>query len=85
MKKLLTLFLLLATPADAQQHTWASSTPEDMGQEQKACAKDIWKYCGGPFSMMIFETESCLAKYVDQLTPECKEQIAPTDFRKYHH
>lgn len=85
MKKLLLLLTLLATPADAQQHTWGSSTPEDMGDEMRACAYDINRYCGGAFSMLIFETESCLAKYVDKLTPECKEQIAPTDFRKYHH
>ena len=83
MKKIL-LLLLLSTPAYAQQHTWASSTPEDMGEEQQACAIDIAKYCGGAFSIMIFETESCLAKFVDKLTPACKEQIAPTDFRKYH-
>lgn len=83
MKKFL-LLLLLSTPAYAQQHTWASSTPEDMGEEMRACAPDINKYCGGAFSMLIFETESCLGKNVDKLTPACKEQIAPTDFRKYY-
>lgn len=85
MKKLLIILTLITTPSLAQQHTWASSTPEDMEQEMKACAPDINRYCGGAFSMLIFETESCLTKYVDKLTPECKDQIAPTDFRKYHH
>ncbi len=80
----LALGLVLATsPVQAQQHSYSGVIAENIAEEQEACASDAARFCGGNV-MAIFEMELCLSRHTRQLTPACKDQIAPTDFRKYH-
>jgi hypothetical protein len=67
----------------AQQHSYSGVTAENLAEEQEACSSDALRYCGG-FQTSIFEMESCLSKHVNQLTSECRDEIAPTDFKKYY-
>ncbi len=76
-------FINPSTLAIAQQHSYTGVTAEDMAEEQEACAADAMRFCGG-FQMGIFEMESCLSKHVRQLSSACKDEIAPTDFKKYY-
>lgn len=78
------LCFCFASPAShAQQHSYSGVTAENIGEEQEACAADAARFCGGNV-MALFEMESCLSRHTRQLSPACKDQIAPTDFRKYH-
>ncbi len=70
-------------PSHAQQHSYSGVIAENITEEQEACASDAARFCGGNV-MAIFEMELCLSRHTRQLTPACKDQIAPTDFRKYH-
>jgi hypothetical protein len=84
--KITTLALLCAisgaTPALAV-NTWAGNTADDMAVEQRACAFDAYRFCGGN-TVFIFEMENCLKRYMPYLSRPCRKQLAPTDFRKYH-
>lgn len=78
------LGICLAPPAShAQQHSSSGVTADNIGEEQEACAADAARFCGGNV-MALFEMELCLSRHTRQLSPACKDQIAPTDFRKYH-
>lgn len=88
MKKILSIISLtfiIACPSYvfAQQHSYSGVTAENMAEEQEACSLDAMRYCGG-FQLGIFEMESCLSKHVNQLTSACRDEIAPTDFKKYY-
>jgi hypothetical protein len=74
---------LLSFSSEAQQHSYSGVTAENIGEEQEACASDAARFCGGNV-MALFEMEICLSRYTRQLSPACRDQIAPTDFRKYH-
>jgi hypothetical protein len=70
------------TPALAV-NTWAGNTSDDMAAEQKACAYDAYRFCGGN-TVFIFEMENCLKRYMPYLSRPCRKQLSPTDFRKYY-
>ena len=74
---------LVSFSSQAQQHSYSGVTAENIGEEQEACAADAARFCGGNV-MALFEMESCLSRHTRQLSPACKDQIAPTDFRKYY-
>lgn len=76
-------FNLLSFTSQAQQQSYSGVIAENIAEEQEACAADAARFCGGNL-MAIFEMEICLSRHTRQLSPACKEQIAPTDFRKYH-
>lgn len=76
-------FNLVSFASEAQQHSYSGVTAENIGEEQEACASDAARFCGGNV-MALFEMEICLSRHTRQLSPACKDQIAPTDFRKYH-
>lgn len=76
-------FCLVSSACHAQQHSFSGVTAENIGEEQEACAADAARFCGGNV-MALFEMELCLSRHTRQLSPACKDQIAPTDFRKYH-
>ena len=82
---LLMIALALSTPGYclAQQHTNAGSTAEDVAVEQDACFTDAQKFCGGNV-IFVFEMETCLADHLSRLSPKCRKQIAPTNFKKYY-
>ncbi len=63
-------------------NTWAGNTAEDMAEEKRACAADSAKFCGE--SILIFEMENCLKEHLRQLSKDCRNQLTPTDFRKYY-
>ena len=67
----------------AQQHSYAGVTAENIGEEQEACAADAYRFCGGN-DIALFEMENCLSRHLGQLSKSCREQIAPTDFKKYY-
>lgn len=82
----LSLIFILATTtldASAQQRSYSGVTAEDIAEEQEACSADAMRFCGGN-QMAIFEMESCLSRHTRQLSLACKDEIAPTDFSKYH-
>lgn len=88
MKKILSIIsLIFAVTCPnyvyAQQHSYSGVTAENMAEEQEACSSDAMRYCGG-FQLGIFEMESCLSKHVNQLNSACRDEIAPTDFKKYY-
>ena len=64
-------------------NTWAGNTAEDMAQEQRVCSYDAYRFCGGN-TVFIFEMENCLKRHLPYLTKVCRQQLTPTDFRKYH-
>lgn len=74
---------LVSSVSIAQQYSYSGVIAENIAEEQQACASDAARFCGGNV-MALFEMEICLSHYTRQLTPACKEQIAPTDFKKYH-
>lgn len=74
---------LVSNEAFAQQHSYAGVTAENIGEEQEACAADAYRFCGGN-DIALFEMENCLSRHLGQLTKACKEQITPTDFKKYY-
>lgn len=74
---------ILCLDARAQQHSYSGVTAENIAEEQEACSADAVRFCGGN-QMAIFEMESCLSRYTQKLSSACREEIAPTDFRKYH-
>lgn len=76
-------FTLVSVSSEAQQHSYSGVIAENITEEQEACASDAARFCGGNV-MALFEMEICLSRHTRQLTPACKDQIAPTDFRKYH-
>ncbi len=67
-------------PAQAV-NTSAGSSAEDMAEEAQACGSDAAKFCGG--TILIFAMENCLKEHLRQLTKACRQQLMPTDFRKY--
>jgi hypothetical protein len=71
-----------AAPAQAV-NTWAGNSAEDMAVEQRACAGDAARFCGGN-TLFVFEMENCLKRYMPKLSKACRRQLSPTDFRKYH-
>lgn len=74
---------LLCSDVIAQQHSYSGVTAENIAEEQEACSADAIRFCAGN-QMAIFEMESCLSRHTQQLSPACRDEIAPTDFRKYH-
>lgn len=87
MRKLVLLTIAFtcfgATCSQAQQHTYGGSTADDVASEQNACFNDAQKFCGGN-DIFVFEMETCLANHLAQLSKRCRNQIAPTDFKKYY-
>lgn len=86
LRKLVALTLLysiVAIPSALAQNTSAASTAEDMAAEQAACREDAERFCGGN-TIFIFEMENCLKRYRKQLSKACRQQLSPTDFRKYY-
>lgn len=87
MKKMLLVFttLVFSLPIEvhAQQRSYSGVTAEDIGEEQEACSADAYKFCGGN-DIALFEMESCLSRHVNQLSKECRSQIAPTNFKDYY-
>ena len=86
--KYLAAFLFAVTvmgsvTAQAQQHSYAGVTAENIGEEQEACGADAYRFCGGN-DIALFEMENCLSRHLGQLSKACREQIAPTDFKKYY-
>lgn len=79
----LALLLISAAPAFAV-NTWAGNTPQDMGEEQEACDADAQRFCGPVATIFIFEMENCLKRHLKQLSSACRQELSPTDFRKYH-
>ena len=77
------MLCLASFSSQAQQHSYSVVTAENIGEEQEACAADAARFCGGNVTA-LFEMEICLSRHTRQLSPACKDQIAPTDFRKYH-
>lgn len=77
------LGFMLPSVCNAQQHTYAGSTAEDVASEQNACFRDAQRFCGGN-DIFVFEMETCLADHLSQLSPRCRKQIAPTNFKKYY-
>ncbi|NDB70739.1 MAG: hypothetical protein EB015_22570 [Methylocystaceae bacterium] len=76
--------MFLSLPSSfAQQRSYSGVTAEDMGEEQQACGADAYRFCGGN-DIALFEMESCLSRHLNQLSPACRSQIAPTDFKKYY-
>jgi len=82
---LLTVAIAFLSPSLSlgQQHLYGGNTAEDVAAEQKACALDAQKFCGGN-DIFVFEMESCLAGHLPQLSKKCRQQIAPTNFKKYY-
>ena len=76
-------FVVLACAPAFAVNTWAGNTAEDMAEEQGACAVDAGRFCGGN-TVFIFEMENCLKRHIRQLAPACRQELTPTDFRKYH-
>ncbi|WP_424361122.1 hypothetical protein [Methylocystis parvus] len=74
--------LIWAAPALAV-NTWAGSSPEDMAEEQEACAPDAYRFCGGN-TIFVFEMENCLKRHMSQLSKPCRKQLSPTNFKKYY-
>lgn len=64
-------------------NTWAGSSPEDMAEEQAACAPDAYRFCGGN-TVFIFEMENCLKGHMGQLSKACRRQLSPTNFKKFY-
>jgi hypothetical protein len=79
----LALLLGWTCPAFAV-NTWAGNTPEDMAEEQEACGADAARFCGPVATIFIFEMENCLKRHMPQLSKACRQELSPTDFRKYH-
>lgn len=71
------------SPAFAQQRSYSGVTAEDVAEEQEACGADARRFCGGN-DIALFEMESCLSRYVPRLSAACRDEIAPTDFKKYY-
>ncbi len=65
-------------------NTWAGNTPADMAEEQEACGADAQRFCGPISVVFIFEMENCLKRHLKQLSRACRQELSPTDFRKYH-
>lgn len=85
-KKILIFFVFLgAMPitSQAQQRSYSGVTAEDIAEEQEACGADAYKFCGGN-DIALFEMESCLSRHVNQLSKQCRLQIAPTNFKDYY-
>jgi hypothetical protein len=80
---LIALFALGAPAPAGAVNTWAGNTAEDMAVEQRACAGDAARFCGGN-TFLIFEMENCLKRYLPRLSKACRRQLSPTDFRKYY-
>lgn len=79
----LALLLISSAPAFAV-NTWAGNTPQDMAEEQEACDADAQRFCGPVATVFIFEMENCLKRHLKQLSSACRQELSPTDFRKYH-
>jgi hypothetical protein len=79
----LALLLSWSGPAYAV-NTWAGSAPWDMTGEQEACGADAERFCGPVSTIFVFEMENCLKRHIGQLSRACRQELTPTDFRKYH-
>lgn len=67
----------------AAQNTWAGNLASDFAEEQNACYRDAYRFCGGN-TIFVFEMENCLKEHLRQVSKPCRKLLSPTDFRKYY-